>query len=49
MRRLTLVRPVTPTPRPYEKHSAKVISLRVRRELARDAQRVTRPDRPDAA
>jgi hypothetical protein len=49
MRRLSLVRPVTPTPRAYEKNSAKVISLRVRRELHRDAQRALQPDRPTAA
>ena len=49
MRRLYLVRPVKPSPPPYEKHSAKVISLRVRREARRDAWRALQPDRPDAA
>ena len=49
MNRLYLVRSVKPTPRPSEKHSAKVIELRVRREARRDARRARRPDRPDAA
>jgi len=49
MHRLYLVRPVTPTPPPSEKRSAKVIELRVRREARRDAARARRPDRPDAA
>jgi hypothetical protein len=49
MHRLYLVRAVKPTPSPGEKHSAKVIELRVRREAGRDARRVRRPDRPDAA
>jgi hypothetical protein len=49
MRRLYLVRPVSPTLPPRDKHTAKVISLRVRRELQRDARRASHPDRPDAA
>jgi len=49
MRRLYLVRPAKPTPVPYEKHAAKVIALRVRREARADVARVRRPDRPDAA
>jgi hypothetical protein len=47
MHRLYLVRPVRPVPLPSEKHSAKVIELRVRRE-ARNDPRPT-PDRPQAA
>jgi hypothetical protein len=49
MTRLYLVRSVTPTPRPSEKRSAKVIELRVRREARRERLRFLRPDRPDAA
>ena len=49
MHRLYLVRPVKPTPPPYEKNSAKVIALRVRREARYDVRRASRPDRPDAA
>jgi len=49
MHRLYLVRSVKPAPRPSEKNSAKVIELRVRREVRRDARRPRRPDRPDAA
>jgi hypothetical protein len=49
MYRLYLVRPVKPTPPPSDKRSAKVIELRVRRELRRDARRAPRSDRPDAA
>jgi hypothetical protein len=49
MQRLYLVRPVKPTPLPSEKHSAKVIELRVRREACRDAHRRPSPDRPAAA
>jgi hypothetical protein len=49
MRRLHLVRPVKPSPPPHEKHAAKVISLRARREARRDAWRVRQPDWPDAA
>ena len=48
MNRLYLVQTVKSTPRPSEKHSAKVIELRVRREARRDAWRVRRPDRPGA-
>lgn len=49
MRRPTLVRPVRPTPPPYEKNAAKVIVLRARREARRDVRTAPRPDRPDAA
>ena len=49
MKRLYLVRPVKPTPPPNEKHSAKVISLRARREARLDVRRALVPDRPDAA
>jgi hypothetical protein len=49
MNRLHVVRSVKPTPPPSEKHSAKVIELRVRREARRDARRAPRSDRPDAA
>jgi hypothetical protein len=49
MHRLHVVRSVKPTPQPREKHSAKVIELRVRREARRQAVRSPRPDRPDAA
>jgi hypothetical protein len=49
MRRLYLVRPVKRVPQPHEQHAAKVISLRVRRELRHDAQRPRDPDRPTAA
>jgi hypothetical protein len=49
MYRLYLVRPVKPAPPPSEKRSAKVIELRIRREARRDARRVLRSDRPDAA
>jgi hypothetical protein len=49
MRRLYLVRPVKPTSAPYEKHAAKVIVLRARREARADVARVRAPDRPDAA
>ena len=49
MHRLYLVRPVRSTPLPSEKHSAKVIELRVRRETSRRLRLVPRPDRPDAA
>ena len=48
MHRLYLVRSVTPTPRPSEKRSAKVIELRARRE-ARRLRLAPAPDRPDAA
>ena len=48
MRRLYLVRPVKPTP-PHEKHAARVIALRARRESRADLVRVRPPDRPDAA
>lgn len=47
MRRLYLVRPVRPMPPPHEKHAAKVIVLRVRREARAD--RLRRSDGPDAA
>jgi hypothetical protein len=49
MHRLYLVRSVKPTPRPSEKHSAKVIELRVRREARRQLRHVPEPKRPDAA
>jgi hypothetical protein len=49
MHRLYLVRPVKPTPPPSEKHSAKVIELRVRREARRAVREAPRPHRPDAA
>jgi hypothetical protein len=49
MHRLYLVRPVTPTPKPSDKDSAKVIELRVRREARRHARGVRPFDRPDAA
>ena len=49
MQRLYLVRSVKPTPLPSERHSAKVIELRVRREARRDARRARQPDRPGAA
>jgi hypothetical protein len=49
MHRLYVVRSVKPTPQPREKHSAKVIELRVRREARRQALRSRHPDRPDAA
>jgi hypothetical protein len=49
MHRLYLVRSVTPTPRPSEKSSAKVIELRVRREARRALRQFPQPDRPDAA
>jgi hypothetical protein len=49
MYRLYLVRPVRPEPLPSEKHSAKVIELRVRREARRPERPLPRPDRPDAA
>jgi hypothetical protein len=49
MYRLYLVRPVRSMPRPSEKRSAKVIELRVRREARREARRIPRPGRPDAA
>jgi hypothetical protein len=49
MRRLYLVRSVKPTPVPYEKHAAKVIALRARREARADLARLRHPDRPDAA
>jgi hypothetical protein len=49
MHRLYLVRPVKPEPQPSEKHSAKVIELRVRREARREKRRILRSDRPDAA
>ena len=49
MHRLYLVRPVKPAAHPKEKHAAKVIELRVRREARRELRRVPRPDRPDAA
>jgi hypothetical protein len=49
MYHLHLVRPVRPTPLPSEKHSAKVIELRVRREARRQLRLVRRPNRPDAA
>ena len=45
MHRLYLVRPVTPTPLPSEKRSAKVIELRVRRE-AREAAPPAGPSSP---
>ncbi len=48
MHRFYLVRPVKPTPLPREKHAAKVIELRVRRE-ARRLRAAQRPTRPDAA
>lgn len=49
MRRLYLVRPVKRAPQSHEQHAAKVISLRVRRELRHEAQRPRGPDRPAAA
>jgi hypothetical protein len=50
MYRLYLVRSVSSPPLPSEKHSAKVIELRVRREARRDLRRARpRPERPDAA
>ena len=49
MYRLYLVRPVKPMPLPNEKHSAKVIELRVRRGARREVRRARRPGRPDAA
>ena len=47
MHRLYLVRPVAP-PRP-DKHSAKVIELRVRREARAERRKPKLPDRPSAA
>jgi hypothetical protein len=44
-----VVRPVQPTPQPIDKHTAKVIELRVRREARRHARGVRPFDRPDAA
>jgi hypothetical protein len=49
MRRLHLVRPDRPTQPPYEKHAAKVIALRARREARADLARVPCPNRPNAA
>jgi hypothetical protein len=49
MYHLYLVRPAKPTPRQSEKHSARVIELRVRREARRDPRRVRRSDRPGSA
>jgi len=49
MHGLYVVRSVKPSPLPSEKSSAKVISLRVRREARRQAVRPPRPDRPAAA
>jgi hypothetical protein len=49
MHRLYVVRSVKPTPPPREKHSAKVIELRVRREARRQAVRSVQPDRPEVA
>jgi hypothetical protein len=50
MHRLYLVRAVRPVPLPSEKHSAKVIELRVRREAREAARRhQPAPDRPRAA
>ena len=49
MRPLYLVRPVKPIPAPHEKHAAKVIALRARREARADLVRVRRSDGPDAA
>jgi hypothetical protein len=50
MHRLYLVRPVTQSPRPSAKRSARVITLQVRREQRRaHARPAPRPDRPDAS
>ncbi len=48
MLRLYQLRPVQSAPLPSEKHSAKLIELRVRRE-ARKERDLQRPERPDAA